>query len=233
MYSFNSRIRYSESDREGKLTLHSLLNYFQDCSTFQSEDLGVGPSYLRENHLVWVLASWQIVIKRYPLLYEETQIGTLPYQFKGFLGMRNFFMKTKEGEDLAVANSIWSLLDTKTNKPAIPPEWMKERYPIEEKLPMEYAPRKVSIPSEFTRMEPVVVRKHHIDTNHHVNNGQYVEIAMEYLPENFLVTQLRVEYKKQAFIDDILYPVVSRTESGYIVSLRTKEESPYVNIEFK
>ena len=42
MYTFDSRIRYSETDSEGKLTMASIINYFQDCSTFQSEDLGLG-----------------------------------------------------------------------------------------------------------------------------------------------------------------------------------------------
>mgnify|MGYP000603361539 CR=1 FL=1 len=34
-YSFTSRIRYSEIGEDGNLTLPGLINYFQDCSTFQ------------------------------------------------------------------------------------------------------------------------------------------------------------------------------------------------------
>ena len=37
MYEFNSRVRYSEIDHHGTLTLPALINYFQDCSSFQSE----------------------------------------------------------------------------------------------------------------------------------------------------------------------------------------------------
>ena len=66
MYSFDSKIRYSECDSEGRLTLAALLNYFQDCSTFQSEALDVGIEYLKEKHLVWVLSFWQIEVERYP-----------------------------------------------------------------------------------------------------------------------------------------------------------------------
>ena len=40
-YSFDAKIRYSETDSEGKLTLSSLLNYFQDCVTFHCEDIGL------------------------------------------------------------------------------------------------------------------------------------------------------------------------------------------------
>ena len=49
MYAFDSRIRYSETDSEGELTLDALLNYFQDCSTFHSEDVGLGIGYMRRS----------------------------------------------------------------------------------------------------------------------------------------------------------------------------------------
>ena len=41
MYTFESRVRYSEVDAEGKLPVPGIIDYFQDCSVFQSEDLGV------------------------------------------------------------------------------------------------------------------------------------------------------------------------------------------------
>ena len=40
-YSFTSRIRYSEIGEDGCLTLPGLINYFQDCSTFHSEAVGM------------------------------------------------------------------------------------------------------------------------------------------------------------------------------------------------
>ncbi|WP_318709089.1 acyl-[acyl-carrier-protein] thioesterase [Candidatus Acetatifactor stercoripullorum] len=233
MYTFDSRVRYSETDSEGKLTLSSLLNYFQDCSTFQSEELGMGISYLRERHLVWVLSSWQIVVDRYPGLCEKVQTGTFPYAFKGFLGYRNFTMTDSEGAYLARANSLWTLLCTDTEKPAMPPKEMIEAYALEEKLDMDYAPRKIQIPGESVHKEPIVVKKHNLDTNHHVNNGQYVDIAMEYLPEDFTVGQLRAEYKKQAFLDDIFYPYVAGEENKIVVVLADADDRPYVCVEFQ
>ena len=232
MYTFEGRIRYSETDSEGKLTLASLLNYFQDCSTFQSESLGLGIEYLKEKRRVWVLSSWQIVVDRYPGLCEPVRIGTFPYAFKGFLGSRNFVMTTKQGEYLARANSLWSLLDTDTGKPAMPSEEMVAGYALEERLEMEYAPRKIAVPRAGSRMEPIVVKKHNLDMNHHVNNGQYVDIAMEFLPEGFTVAHLRAEYKKQAFLDDVFYPYVACEDGRIVVALRDAGEKPYVVTEF-
>ena len=55
MYTFDSRVRYSEIDHQGTMTLPALINYFQDCSTFQSESLGLGMKALREKKKAWVL----------------------------------------------------------------------------------------------------------------------------------------------------------------------------------
>ena len=232
MYTFDSKVRYSETDSEGKLTMASLINYFQDCSTFQSEELGVGLEYLRERNLVWVLSSWQIVVERYPELCEKVTVGTQPYDLKGFLGYRNFAMMDEKGEYIAKANSLWSLLNTETEKPCPVPEIMFEKYQLCPKLEMEYAPRKIAVPENGKVFEPIVVKKHHLDTNHHVNNQQFVGIAMDYLPEDFSIGQLRAEYKKQAFLDDVLYPYVAETEGKVVVALRNEANAPYVIVEF-
>lgn len=233
MYSYDGRIRYSETDSEGRLTITSLLNYFQDCSTFHSEDLGLGVGYLKERRLAWVLSFWQIVVEQYPVLGQKVSVATAPYEFKGFLGYRNFAMRAQDGSFLAKANSMWSLLDTDTWKPVQPPQEMMDGYKLEQRLSMEYAPRKILIPEDAQAREPIVVKKHHLDTNHHVNNGQYVTMAMEYLPESYAVSQLRVEYKKQAFLDDILYPFVAAERGKYVVILKDEEGKPYVIVELQ
>lgn len=232
MYTFDSRIRYSETDNFARLTIASLINYFQDCSTFQSEDLGVGVEYMAEHHLAWVLASWQICIERYPALCEKVTVGTKPYELKGFLGLRNFLMYDGDGKPLAKANSIWSLIDADTGKPAMIPEEVKARYPMEPREEMEYAPRKISIPAGGDRGEPITIERHHLDTNQHVNNQQFIEIALGALPENFEVSQLRAEYKKQVFLQDIITPVVVKTDKGYIVSLEDTNGVSVMAAEF-
>lgn len=233
MYAFDSRIRYSETDSEGKLTLDALLNYFQDCSTFHSEDVGLGIGYMKEIGQVWVLSSWQIVVNRYPKLGEKVKIVTLPYELKAFLGYRNFAMLDEQGEYLAKANSLWSLLDVRSGKPVVVNEDMRKGYGIDEKLDMDYAPRKITVPEGGQLLNSIVVKKHHLDTNHHVNNGQYVNIAMEYLPDDFVICQMRAEYKKQAFLDDVLHPYVVQTENRYIICLQDEAGKPYVSVEFQ
>ena len=232
MYTFDSKVRYSETDSEGKLTIGALLNYFQDSCTFQSEEIGLGVEYAEREHHAWVLSAWQIVVDRYPKLCEEVTVGTFPYDFKGFLGSRNFVLMTGDGTCLAKANSLWTLLSTDTGRPQMPSEKMLASYPLEEKLDMDYAPRKIAIAEGGETKEILVVKKHHLDTNHHVNNVQYVNMAMEYLPEHFVVTQMRAEYKMQAFLDDVLIPYVVSIAGGYVISFSNEAGKPYVIVEF-
>ncbi|MGN0376490.1 MAG: acyl-[acyl-carrier-protein] thioesterase [Suilimivivens sp.] len=225
MYSYQTRIRYSELDETGHLKIESLLDYFQDCSTFHSEDIGLGVEYLKKQHMVWVMSSWQIVVERYPVLGEVVTVGTLPYAFKGFIGYRNFLMKDAQDNRIACANTIWSLIDTQTARPLKPTEEMMEKYVLEPKIDMEYAPRKIVIPDGARKGEEVTIKSHHLDTNHHVNNGQYIRIAMDSLREECHIKQLRAEYKKQVYLDDILVPYIAKAESGEnVVVLKNKED---------
>ena len=233
MYTFDSRVRYSEVGTDGNMTLIALLDYFQDCSTFHSEDIGLGTDYLRELNQVWMLSAWQICVNRYPHLSERIVIGTAPYDFKGFIGYRNFVMKTKEGEVLSYANTIWSLMDLEKMAPAKPSEKMLKGYVLEEKYPMEYAPRKIVLPKDFEYGEAFPVRKYHIDTNEHVNNCQYVQMAMEELGGTEDIRQLRVEYKKSAVYGDIIYPKAAFEEDRTVVELCDEEGKIYAVVEFK
>ena len=233
MYTFQSRIRYSETDESGHLKLEALLNYFQDCSTFHSEDIGLGLGYCKAHHVVWVMSSWQIVVKRYPAMGESVTVGTMPYEFKGFVGYRNFFMKDEQGCIIACANTIWSLLDTDTGKPVKANEDMLAGYALEPRLEMDYAPRKINVPGHCVQGEPVQIKKIHLDTNHHVNNGQFVQIAMDSLEESFPAAQLRAEYKKQVLLGDVLTPYISTEEGKYVIVLKNIEDKVCCVVELE
>lgn len=233
MYTFDGRIRYSEVDRTRRLTVEKTIDYFQDCSTFQSEDLGVGFDYMKERHCAWVINYWQIQFLRRPLLGEKVRIGTMPYEFKNILGMRNFWMETADGEKLALANSVWSLLDMDKMYPLRVPPDLLEKYVLSPRLEMKYSPRKITVPGTGGEpMEEITVRLHHLDTNRHMNNAQYVHFAAMYLPADAEVGELRVEYRRQAMLGERIMPVLYRTADDiWLVSMNGIDGKPYAVVE--
>ena len=81
--------------------------------------------------------------------------------------------------------------------------------------------------------EPVRVSRFYIDTNHHMNNGKYILVAEEYLPEQVFVCGLRVEYRKAAMLGDMLYPVVTMEEKQITVTLADEKGASYAIICFQ
>ncbi|MBQ3391926.1 MAG: acyl-[Lachnospiraceae bacterium] len=234
MYSFDGRIRFSEVGEDLLLTPESLIDYYQDCSTFQSEDLGIGLKFLREQGFAWLINYWQIDILRYPALGECVRTGTSPYQLRGFMGLRNFIMETAQGETLALANSVWSLINMDKMQPARIPQFVAERYELFPKFDMEYLPRKIAVPQEGGEpCTPVQVQQYHLDTNHHVNNGQYLRMASALLPEGAKPRRIRIAYQRQAVLGDEIIPVRYRTgEDTVLVALDGIGGSPYAAAEF-
>lgn len=98
----------------------------------------------------------------------------------------------------------------------------------EPKLSMDYAPRKIRLPEHMEEAGRLVIMKHQIDTNHHVNNAQYVDMAVEALPEEAdgrEITEIRAEYKKAAVLGDTAVLMRAAGEDGYVVSSAAETEA--------
>jgi len=232
MYSFNSRVRYSECDEKSIMTLPSLVNYFQDCSTFHSESINLGTKYWEDNNSAWVLSYWHIIIDRLPKLGEDICISTWAYDFSRFTACRNFTLKDENKNIIACADSFWVYIDKQTAKFKSITENQKKLYSKEPPYPMDKTSRKVKIPSETEEMESYKVQHFCIDSNNHVNNEKYILMAMEYLPKKTSIKSVRVEYKKAAVLGDVIYPYVGKKENKTTVMLGNEEKKPYATVEF-
>lgn len=233
VYTIENRIRFSEIDHTRKITLPGIINYFQDCSIFQSEKIGYGLEYLRENKRAWVLSAWQIVVDRYPQFGENVTTSTFATGFKGIFGERNFCMKDENGKTVAYANSLWVYMDLEKNRPTKPSPEERQAYGVSEPLEMEAMSRKIEVLQPVVEYPSFPVRKYHIDTNEHVNNCQYVQMALEVLPEDVPVRRVRVEYKKSAVYKDIIIPMVAQDGDRIVTELCGKEGEPYAVVEFR
>lgn len=230
MYTFDSRVRYSETGEDGLLSLPAIVDYFQDVSTFQSEDLGIGIDFLKEKDLLWVMSAWQVVVHRYPALGEKSGSGRFHTSCAALWDCVIFY---GHGRRRAAGTSKFGLVSDQSQK-GVPvrvlPE-MVEKYDVKERLQMDYAPRKIAVPQGGIRQEPFRVERQHLDGNHHVNNGQYISMAMAYLPENFAIRQMRAEYKKSALLHDIVVPIIVTEADRVTVSLCSEDEAPFVVVE--
>lgn len=232
MYTTERKVQFSDCGPDEKLRFSGVLNYFQDCSTAQSESLGVGSDYTKGLGKAWILSAWQVGFCRQPDLGESVKVTTWPSGFQGFYGYRNYTLETLEGEVLAYANSIWVYMDILRKRPCRPTEKELEAYAVSPAYPMEYAPRKIEVPKETIEQEHWRVRRIHLDCNGHMNNVRYLEMALESVPETYDLHQVRIDYRKEAREKDIIVPRIAREEERIIVELCDEAGNIYATIEF-
>ncbi len=233
IYKMPCRVGFSNADAEGRLSLTGVMNLFQDCCTLQSEDLGIGLSYLKANHLGWIVTSYEIkFLDKLPRVGDEIVVKTWPYAFRGMLGYRNFTLETPLGDVIAEADSLWVLMDAKEKKPARLPEEMAKAYELFPKLPGEWNIRgKINaIDGEFK--DSFVVANMHLDTNQHMNNAIYVEAASACVPRNHMVTGIRIAYKKEALLGEEVKCYLATDDDRCVVSLKDSRGEDYCVVEF-
>ena len=232
MFQMKRPVTYSDVGTDYKVDMAQIIDYFQDCSCFHSDSLGIGVKNMDGAHKVWIMNGWQIVVDRYPKYGELVSVGTWPYDFKGPLGLRNFVIDDADGQRIARANSVWAIVDMETGRPVRVDKKLLETYALEPKEVMEYAPRKIKYSGEFETLESIKVIRDWLDTNQHVNNGRFVAMALEYVPENFKIRQMRVEYKHSAFRGDTLVAKRQIADGRIVILVENAEGTLCVITEF-
>ena len=244
MYTFTSKIRYSEIDETGRLSVPAAIDYLQDASTFHAESVGQGLAHATDTGRAWMLAAWKIEIRKLPALGDPICVNTWPTGYKGLFSNRNFTIRAADADadeaPCLQADSLWFLYDAATGRPCrMSDEHLAaflDHDDFEPALNMDAPQRRIRLPKDAIAIDaaPVRVATTHIDTNHHVNNAQYVGMAidalLEYPPaqraqqalvnrsENSPVT-VDVQYSRAATRGQTIYPHIYQDDAGLYCEL--------------
>ena len=223
MYSFDGCIRYSECDETGRLSLFSLMNYLQDCSTFQSAGMGLGIDGLASRGLAWVLANWRIEVDMLPPFGEDVTVSTWCYEMSRAHALRNFQMEAG-GRRIVRANTQWFVYDTARGRATRVPEDQMVYLADEPPIDMPPLTRRLIPEGAGRACTALTVAHRDLDTNHHVNNARYVAFALEALDGLGIATPepplaLQVQYRTMAFLGDRIVPVAHECAGGWDVDL--------------
>lgn len=236
MYAMTRQITYSQVGSDLHTDMAILVHLFQDCTLFHAEAVGKGLNEVDIMKKAWFLLSWQVKVFSYPSFGDTITVRTWPHAFKGTYGYRNFDLLDEDGNQLAIANSIWAFMDIKTLHPIKPGDEDLRGYDMEPALDMEYAPRKIKLLPEDNLVKqdaPIMVKRTFLDSNMHVNNGRYVAEAMNYIPEDKKLDSMRVDYRRAAMLGDQMYPFVyeSKDRTSCQIVFADGDKLPYVIVE--
>ncbi|MCI9125985.1 MAG: hypothetical protein HFG28_02150 [Eubacterium sp.] len=233
MYTYNTKVSYSRLDKSGKVPYHEIINYLQDCSTFQSEELGVGVEHLKAQNKAWVMLAHKIQILRELQLGEEIIVGTCPTDFGKVMATRQFFIKDKTGAFVVKAESIWGLIDIQERIPIRIREEDYCKYMKETAFESIKPSRKIRFTGQGEIVGNVTVHGIDIDTNGHVNNANYLRMISDYLSKDGYYNQVEIVYNKEALEGENIKCTKYYEEDGIGMILKNDEEETHAQIKFK
>ncbi len=232
MYSLNYKVTTSTCDSEGRLKLFSALQMMQDCSEMWIDSEPGVKQFFEEQNMAQLLASRQVEVIRVPEYKEELTVTTSVYGMKPMFGFRNTFIYDAEGKPCYRTWSMGAFVDKSNGKLKRVDDATIASMHLEPQLEMNYGDRRIILPKEGGEvLAQIKVLRADIDYNRHMNNANYIRMAMELLPENFDVKGLRVEYRVAAKLGDVLTPTVYRIDGGVVVALSIGSEACAI-IEF-
>ena len=226
MYSLNYKVTTSTCDSQGRLKLYSALQMMQDCSEMWIDSEPAVKEYFERHNMTQLLASRQVEVLRVPQYKESLTVTTTVYGIKPMFGFRNTFIFDAEGLPCYRTWSMGAFVDKTTGKLARMDQTSMDSLTMTPQQEMNYKDRRIILPKDgATTLEPIRVLRADIDYNRHLNNANYIRMAMELLPEDFEVRGLRVEYRVPARLGDLLSPTLFVIDDDtIIVSLDRGEE---------
>ena len=199
IYSFQTHVCYDDIDHNMRLTLKGAMGYMQEAAIIHSGKVGYSVGDVSRTHVIWMLLQWRIRLEKSVSWHELLTIETCPRTIERATSIRDFQIKNRKDEIVAVGESNWVLVNADTGRiMRITPE-IAAAYDLTETPVFEDSLPDIPLGDGALAYSGIVQRRD-IDTNHHVNNRVYLDYALEALPQQLADASFRevhVRYRKQ------------------------------------
>jgi acyl-ACP thioesterase len=175
--------RFGDCDRAGNASLYAVMRLFSELAGEDFERRGLGFDVLGARGQALLIARLRLNIHRLPVHTEQTAAVTWERGSKGPYFLRDFELRSTEGEQLISAASQWFMVDRASREVLRPNVLGLEHRQLD--------PRRADCPdcekpAHCGKLLPLGLRPvfySDLDLNGHVNNAVYSRIAVDFLPE--------------------------------------------------
>mgnify|MGYP003279839940 CR=1 FL=1 len=251
MYEMSCSVRFSETERNGVMSMDGLLRLFQDVGYAHALERGFGLDYTRRTRCTWYLLSWQINAFRMPRAGEKIRLATCIYDMRASLAHKSIAMYDAGGNCLALGDTMWVYMNVDRQEPVVPENivgdalqgggvWLNEDFdrkiePFGTNMSSS-ASRRIKMPADSTQMPPCRIEPYLLDTNGHANNVRLTEFAMRISgADNESCRGLRAEFKEQVKADSMVYPLIKkdRHDNGTVTTIAFKNDADHTMAVFE
>lgn len=226
------KIGLREVGIKNKLTNYGILAFLEDIATYHSGLVGYGVNDIEKNKGAFLILDWSLEVKKRLCFNDTIKVKTyaLPIEKPTFNCYRNFEIYDEKDELIATATSKWLFYNFEQHKIVKLDEDILKLFETEGDLKKaEEKITKLQEPKSFEKMIEYQVQRSNIDVNMHMNNLVYLKLANEILPEDVYfadeLNNLRITYKHQIRLGEIVKIYYTMVDNKHIVTIKNNEES--------
>lgn len=214
----------SQCRKDGIIKMSSLFLMLQDIAADHVEELGYGRDVVVGNGMIWVVSNQAAEIKRLPRIGEEIVIRTWAEKPKMMFFPRRYQVLSKDGDTIIEAGAMWALIDIKNRKVISPKaKGVDIGYCANEDSEILHL-KPHAIPT--TEQCNFTIPHSFIDSNGHMNNAKYFDIADIVLgeaAEGRAPKRVIARYSKEAFENDVLTVSWGAEDLNYYLSCESAQ----------
>ena len=205
-YVGEEKLLFGQCGPDKCVHLTEVMEYCADYVMELYTQRGQNRDFLSEKGYAQMVSRASFHINRLPKENEEIVITVREEKPDRIQLMRSYDFKTKAGEQLITAKSLWVIVNPQT-RDVVMPDKFEFLAKSELQTELEKKPGKIRIPEQLEALGEQKILYSHIDGNGHLTNAKYINFALDFLPENFQSKQLkdfRLNFCKEIRKDEIM-----------------------------
>ena len=229
IYTKEFNVTFSDIDENNELSNKGFLRIMQEIAGLHSSLLGYGLNDTPKTGFAWLLLNWKLRVFSRPKWEESLIVKTWSKFQKDLFSYRDIEIYDSNNKLVAIACSKWLFFDVnKQSISRITPEIKEKFINVDKSVFEEEFVEKLKEPEDSSFVYEFKIPRRDIDTNHHVNNLNYLDYAYEALPENVFsslkFSNVEIMYKKEAKLRDKISVFYAHTEKDeYFITIKDKE----------
>ena len=229
IFEKNYTVGNRDIGNDHKATNKAMLKYLENIACSHSDKVGYGINTIEKTKLVWILLDWKFKVIERPMYGQTIKVKTWSRKMEKCCAYRDFEIYDESGNILAIATTKWVLLDYETRKIKRISESLVVEYNQEtEKHVFDEELEKMHETKNEEKSIQLKTRRTDIDTNNHVNNLNYLDFALEVLPEEVYSQDLknvRITYKHQTEPGETVNISYIKQEGKNIITIKTIDKA--------
>lgn len=226
IYCSNYKIGLEDIGRNNEATNKALLAIMQDIACLHSASVGYGVLEIETKKRAWMLLDWKMEVIKRPKYNDDINVETWSRKVERLYAYRDFQLKDKEGNIIAIGTSRWIFVDTERKRPVRLTADIADLYESETDKNVFLEEMEDIKCGDYLFKKDYCVQRRDIDINQHMNNLSYLDMAYEILPEDIYNTKvfnnIRIVYKKEILYGEKVECYYEEQNNKYIITVKSQ-----------